>query len=136
MVKKVDVDSAEIAAAEEQPISPKRQSPTGSALPRRTVMQGAALAGVGLALTGCGKGDETSPTSGAGNTGSNTPTESPSTSESDSVALAATADIPVQGGIVVDEKFVVTQPEQGTFKAFSAICTHQGCVVNDISDGV
>jgi Rieske Fe-S protein len=44
--------------------------------------------------------------------------------------LAKTADVPVGGGVVVDKyKIVVTQPAKGVFKAYSAICTHQGCVV-------
>jgi Rieske Fe-S protein len=30
---------------------------------------------------------------------------------------------------------VVTQPEQGTFKAFSAVCTHNGCLVNAVESG-
>jgi Rieske Fe-S protein len=39
------------------------------------------------------------------------------------------------GKIFKDEKIVVTQPEQGRFKAFSAICTHQRCTVSTVSDG-
>ncbi|AQS70340.1 Rieske (2Fe-2S) protein [Streptomyces pactum] len=50
--------------------------------------------------------------------------------------LAPTSDIPVGGGrIFPDEKIVVTQPEQGEFKAFSAVCTHQNCLVSDVRDG-
>ncbi|OSC63929.1 hypothetical protein B5181_21395 [Streptomyces sp. 4F] len=50
--------------------------------------------------------------------------------------MAPTSDIPVGGGrILTDEKIVVTQPEQGTFKAFSAVCTHQNCLVSQVRDG-
>ncbi|WP_055693492.1 Rieske (2Fe-2S) protein, partial [Streptomyces prasinopilosus] len=50
--------------------------------------------------------------------------------------LAATDDIPVGGGVVFrEEKVVVTQPERGDFKAFSAVCTHRNCLVASVSDG-
>ncbi|MCI3275532.1 Rieske (2Fe-2S) protein [Streptomyces cylindrosporus] len=50
--------------------------------------------------------------------------------------LAKTTDIPVGGGkIFKDEKVVVTQPKKDEFKAFSAICTHQGCTVSAVADG-
>jgi Rieske Fe-S protein len=49
----------------------------------------------------------------------------------------ATADqVEVGGGLLVEEhNIVVTQPTEGDFRAFSAICTHQGCTVSSISDG-
>ena len=51
--------------------------------------------------------------------------------------LAKTSEIPVGGGkIFKDEKVVVTQPKKDEFKAFSAICTHQGCTVGSIADGI
>jgi Rieske Fe-S protein len=50
--------------------------------------------------------------------------------------LGRTTDIPVGGGMVfTDAKVVVTQPTKGVFKAFSAVCTHVGCLCNQVADG-
>ena len=50
--------------------------------------------------------------------------------------LGRTADIPLGGGTVfTDAKVVVTQPAKGVFKAFSAICTHVGCLCDRVADG-
>ena len=50
--------------------------------------------------------------------------------------LASTAEIPVGGGkILTDKKIVITQPQAGSFHAFTAICTHLGCIVNTVSGG-
>lgn len=48
--------------------------------------------------------------------------------------IAATADIPVGSGVIVDD-VVVTQPTEGVFRAFSAVCTHAGCALATVSDG-
>jgi nitrite reductase/ring-hydroxylating ferredoxin subunit len=50
--------------------------------------------------------------------------------------LASTADIPVGGGkILPGQKIVITQPQAGSFDAFTAVCTHQGCLVATVSGG-
>jgi nitrite reductase/ring-hydroxylating ferredoxin subunit len=50
--------------------------------------------------------------------------------------LGMTADIPVGGGkVFTAAKVVVTQPVKGQFKAFSAVCTHVGCLCNQVADG-
>ena len=50
--------------------------------------------------------------------------------------LGLAADIPVGGGMVYTAaKVVVTQPTKGVYKAFSAVCTHVGCLCNQVADG-
>ena len=50
--------------------------------------------------------------------------------------LAKTTDIPVGGGtILAGPKIVITQPKAGSFKAFTAVCTHLGCTVGTVSGG-
>jgi Rieske Fe-S protein len=50
--------------------------------------------------------------------------------------LGSTADIPVGGGMIyTSAQVVVTQPTKDAFKAFSAVCTHVGCLCNQVADG-
>jgi Rieske Fe-S protein len=52
------------------------------------------------------------------------------------VTLGPASAVPVGGGVVYSaERVVVTQPAAGSFHAFSAVCTHQGCLVDAVSDG-
>jgi len=95
---------------------------------RRTLLRGAAVGGAALPLlAACGGGESDA----AGE-------ESSSASSSSAAAGPATvaaADVPVGGGAVIaSAKVVVTQPKKGDFKAFSAVCTHQGCVVKEVKD--
>jgi|SRR5215207_520042 len=50
--------------------------------------------------------------------------------------LARLADIPAGGGVILKEQNVVlTKDASGKVSAFSAICTHQGCVVTGVGGG-
>ncbi|MDQ1640823.1 MAG: hypothetical protein QOJ90_174 [Actinomycetota bacterium] len=100
---------------------------------RRRVLGLAVAAGAVGVVAACGGGSD--PSSSATTTAASTPPSSPATTGP--VPLAKTADIPVGGGIVIDaQKVVVTQPTSGTFKAFTAICTHASCLVDSVANGV
>lgn len=101
---------------------------TGQDLTRRVVLRGAAVSGVAVPLlAACG-----SDTGGAGSAGDG----SSGDGGSGSGAAVATSDVPVGGGtILAEQKVVVTQPSDGEFMAFTAVCTHQGCAVQSVSDG-
>ncbi|WP_055711179.1 Rieske (2Fe-2S) protein [Streptomyces torulosus] len=95
---------------------------------RRTVLATGA-AGTAALLAGCGGGGDD-----GGSDGTSTPEGTGTGGGAE--ALATTADIPVGGGkIFKDEKVVVTQPQEGDFKAFSAVCTHRACLVTTVEDG-
>ncbi|MGW7459079.1 Rieske (2Fe-2S) protein [Streptomyces sp. NPDC054797] len=93
---------------------------------RRTVLKGAAAlagaAGAGVTLAAC----STATTSG-GNTPA-TPTAP--------VELGAAAEVPVGGAKLYRErKLIVSCPAEGQYTAFSAQCTHAGCVLDKIVEG-
>ncbi|MFF4488595.1 ubiquinol-cytochrome c reductase iron-sulfur subunit [Streptomyces sp. NPDC001544] len=96
---------------------------------RRTVL----TTGAGALAAGCvGCGGNNS----GGNSSSANSSSPHSSSGSGGRELGSTSDIPEGGGkVFADQKVVVTQPKKGEFKAFSAICTHEGCTVNQVVDG-
>ncbi|MBW1597648.1 Rieske (2Fe-2S) protein [Streptomyces sp. JJ38] len=83
---------------------------------RRTVLCGAAASAAGLTLSGCG--------------GSGAPAAPPPATPTAPVELGSADDVPVGGAhAFAARSIVVSQPEPGRFKAFSAVCTHKGCVM-------
>ena len=118
----------------------------GRDVDRRGLIRGAAVAGIALPLAAaCGSDG------GESGSGSQSPTQSgagsPDGSDGSGGAggagggdaggtTVAASDVPVGGGTVLAaEKIVVTQPSKGQFKAFSGVCTHQGCIVQTVTDG-
>jgi Rieske Fe-S protein len=100
-----------------------------TAIPRRTVAA-AGIVALAAAATACTQygNPATQPTGGAG-TG-------PTAAGGGGTAIGKTSDVPVGGGAIFkNEQVVVTQPAAGTFKGFSAVCTHQGCIVATVANG-
>ena len=99
---------------------------------RRTLLRGAAVGGAALPLlAACGGGESDA----ASDAASEESSSASSSSAAAGPATVAAADVPVGGGAVIaSAKVVVTQPKKGDFKAFSAVCTHQGCVVKEVKD--
>ncbi|GAA1969632.1 Rieske (2Fe-2S) protein [Catenulispora subtropica] len=87
---------------------------------RRSIMKAAALVAVPVAGVGtvaaCSSGGSGKSAGGSSGT----------------VSVPASS-VPVGGGFVDASKLVVvTQPAAGTYKAFTAVCTHQGCTVKEV----
>jgi Rieske Fe-S protein len=101
---------------------------------RRTALAGAGVTVATLGLvTACGGND--SPAA-PGTTAAQSPAPHPvPVQQPASAALARTDEVPVGGGVVAGDT-VVTQPAAGSFLGFSARCTHVGCLVNQVADGL
>ncbi|MFJ9032894.1 Rieske (2Fe-2S) protein [Streptomyces sp. NPDC102274] len=109
---------------------------TARVVTRRTVVAAAGATGLAAALVACG-GSDTPEESAAGKPTSTTPDDGAGGGAGPADVLAKTSEIPEGGGkVFADQGVVVTQPTAGEFKAFSSKCTHAGCAVKDISDGI
>jgi Rieske Fe-S protein len=115
-------------------LSESRQLPPS----RRALLAGAGVTCAAM-LTGCTTHDASSggSTAASGGTATSAGGSAPATGSAAAAgALAATSQVPDGGGKIIDGKhIVITQPESGSFRAFSAICTHQGCIVSSVSKG-
>jgi len=104
---------------------------------RRVIAAAAGLAAAGAA-SGCGA------SAGGQATAAPTAPSTPAAVETPAAAagsagtkLGPAADVPVGGGTVYETlEVVVTQPEAGRFEGLSAVCTHTGCIVDKVADGL
>ena len=105
------------------------QAPAPAGQPTTATMAPAAAGGAPMSSA-----PMSSPASGAKSSGG---MSSPSSgAPAGGTALGLAADIPVGGGKVYQAaQVVVTQPTAGQYKAFSAICTHVGCICNQVAGG-
>ena len=112
------------------PLSPATTEPVACAAARGCVSRRDSLLLAGVAVVGTASlaacGEASDAVAGAA-----------SSAASAAGGAIAEADIPVGGGKVFEAlKVVVTQPTDGEYKAFSAVCTHQGCTVKGVGNGV
>jgi Rieske Fe-S protein len=132
----------------------QKQPQESSAVTRRTALRAAGLLGLtgagAVALGACAEASSGSPsaTPPAQSTPPETsPPASPSptarertpgsTAKAPTGPNVAASRVPVGGGVILENAdYVITQPTKGEFKAFSKICTHQGCPVASVSNGV
>jgi Rieske Fe-S protein len=120
--------------------SPDRQLPQC----RRALLIGAGVTCAAM-LTGCTTYDANSSggffgpapaASGAATAVGGASAGAPAGSAPAADALTSTSDVPDGGGKIINgPNIVITQPQAGSFKAFTAVCTHQGCIVSTVSGG-
>lgn len=101
---------------------------------RRTLVGGVLGVGVGVPLVAaCGSSSD--PGSSGSGEASDGASGDGGGSTTSSGPITTTTKVPVGGGLVfAGEKVVVTQPTEGEFKAFTAVCTHAQCVVSSVED--
>jgi len=118
------------AAAQPAPVAVQ---PSGTA--RRSVLAGVGVVAAGALGYAVGIGGQLSGSDGQSAAAADPKPAGPD-NPAQPAALVAVADVPAGGGTVLkDAKVVVTKDESGQVKAFSAICTHQGCTVASVSGG-
>lgn len=99
------------------------REPRGSGITRRRVLGAAGTAGaVAVGAAACATPEEDKPK----------PQD-----KLHGTVVAQTTEVPEGGGtVVVKSKLVVTQPAKGDYKAFSAVCAHAGCTIQEVKENI
>lgn len=117
------------------PVSPQpdpvdtasEESCGGAGVDRRSVLSAGVIGAGALGVAACGAAEDIA---------SDAVSSASAAATSAVKAAISKATIPVGGGrIFGDQKVVVTQPTEGEFKAFTTVCTHQGCQVAEVANG-
>ena len=102
-------------------------------LSRRSAVEGAAALAVGVVAGAVVARNSAAAKTKRGTTAANAYGPAPSDTGK---RLAALADIPPGGGVIVDDPAVVlVRDSNDQVHAFSAVCTHQGCTVDKVAKG-
>jgi Rieske Fe-S protein len=89
---------------------------------RRGLLLGVGLAGL-TTVVGLGEGTAAADQNGSGDE-----------ERAKTIDLGRASRIKIGGGVVISKhNVVVTRPTKRTYRAFSAICTHQGCTVGSVA---
>ena len=92
---------------------------------RRNVLAGSGIVAAAVVVSACAPGSDVA----------NSDNIQGTTVGASGTVLAAVADVPVSGGVVIsDPPIVVTQPKNGEIKGFTAICPHAGCLVSTVEN--
>ncbi|RKE02657.1 Rieske (2Fe-2S) protein [Catellatospora citrea] len=91
---------------------------------RRVVLSGTAASAISL-VGACGS---------SGEPGGSAP-QPPAAPPTGPVVLGPSSDVALHSGkVYTTEQVVVTQPVEGSFKAFTSICTHKQCQVGSVEN--
>lgn len=101
---------------------------------RRVVVPGIVVtvagAGAGFAVASTSSAADPKPPTAAANGGGDTP------GGGSAGPLAQLSDVPPDGGVVLSDAGIVLTRDSGDgIQGFSAVCTHQGCLVSSVAQG-
>jgi Rieske Fe-S protein len=109
--------------------------PAQGAMPSSGAMSSQGATPSSGAMSSQGGGMQSNPAPASSAQGGGMQSEKPKKAKLTGTVLGAASEIPLGGGkIYTAAKVVVTQPARGQYKAFSAVCTHVGCIMSAVTN--